>query len=225
MFKKSVLKAMVLLLFVALAGAALPVQHSPFRPPAAPQEQPAGSGGAETGPENRQDPAATTGGKTVPDNRQAPAGSESVTSPGGAGQAPAGAEGGNYGPGTARQDSPAGGSGSLRGQIEEKYLSRLQSVASGYESRLNGLIAAALNEAAAAKKADPGADIGPILNKYYAAGKALEAECDSQFYPILAEFESELSAHSLPLDTAVKAREAYEARKGARAAQLLSGGL
>ncbi|BAF58596.1 hypothetical membrane protein [Pelotomaculum thermopropionicum SI] len=225
MFKKSVLKAMVLLLFVALAGAALPVQHSPFRPPAAPQEQPAGSGGAETGPENRQDPAGGSGGKTAPENRQAPAGSESGTSPGGAGQAPAGAEGGNSGPETARQGSSSGGTGSLRGQIEEKYLSRLQSLASGYESRLNGLASAASSELAAAKKADPNADLNPIINKYYAAGKALEAECDSQFYSILAEFESELSAHSLPLDTAVRAREAYEARKGARAGQLLSGGL
>lgn len=123
----------------------------------------------------------------------------------------------------ARQDPSSGGTAPLRTQIEQKYIARLQSLASGYEGRLNGLVASALSEYESAKKADPNADISPLVNKYYSAGKALEAECDSQFYSILAAFESELSANSFPLDMAVQARETYEARKGARAGQITSG--
>ena len=115
------------------------------------------------------------------------------------------------------------GTDPLRTQIEQKYIARLQSLASGYEGRLNALVATALSEYESAKKANPNADIGPLINKYFSAGKALEAECDSQFYSILAAFESELSANSFPLDMAVQARETYEARKGARAGQITSG--
>lgn len=122
------------------------------------------------------------------------------------------------------QQQPASGeSDPLRSQIEQKYISRLQSLASGYEGRLNGLVSAALSEYSAAKKDNPNADISPLINKYYSAGKALEAECDSQFYSVLASFESELRAHSFPLDAAVRAKETYEARKSARAGQITPG--
>jgi|GEM_PF-5383175 len=63
-------------------------------------------------------------------------------------------------------------------------------------------------------------DITPLANKYYAAGKSLEAECDAQFYSLLAAFEGELKANSFPLDAAAKAKATYEARKSARAGQL-----
>jgi len=79
-----------------------------------------------------------------------------------------------------------------------------------------------VEEYQAAKAVDPAADITPIFNKYYAAGKSLEAECDARFYSLLDAFESELEAHSLPADTAVKAKSAYEAAKSARAGELLS---
>lgn len=122
------------------------------------------------------------------------------------------------------QQQPSSGEGSsLRSQIEQKYISRLQSLASGYEGKLNGLISAAMNEYNSAQKANPNADISPLINKYFSAGKALEAECDSQFYSILAAFEGELRANSFPLDMAVKARETYEARKNARAGQVTAG--
>jgi hypothetical protein len=111
----------------------------------------------------------------------------------------------------------------LRSRIEQAYISRLQSLASGYEGKLNGLVAAALDECSAARKDNPNADLGPLINKYYSAAKALEAECDSQFYSLLASFESELRANSFPLDMAAQARGAYEARKSARAAQITSG--
>jgi len=123
----------------------------------------------------------------------------------------------------AQQQTASDGGDSLRSQIEQKYISRLQSLASGYEGKLNSLISAALGEYNAAKKENPNADISPLINKYYSAGKALEAECDSQFYSVLASFESELRAHSFPLDAAVRAKETYEARKSARSGQITSG--
>ncbi len=125
--------------------------------------------------------------------------------------------------GTESLSTQSGGTDPLRTQIEQKYIARLQSLASGYEGRLNGLVASALSEYESVKKANPDANITPLIEKYYSAGKALEAECDSQFYSILAAFESELSANSFPLDMAVQSRETYEARKGARAGQITSG--
>jgi len=124
--------------------------------------------------------------------------------------------------GASQQFSP-GEREALRRQIGQKYLPRLQSTASGYEARLNGLVAAAVEEYRAAQAADPAADITPIFNKYYAAGKSLEAECDARFYSLLAAFENELKTNSLPTDLAVKAKSTYEAAKSARAGQLLSG--
>ncbi len=122
-----------------------------------------------------------------------------------------------------REPSP-GGAGSLREQIEQKYLARLQALASGYEAKLNGLIISALNECRAARKENPNADLTPIFKRYYLAGRALEAECDSQFYPVLADFESELKANSFPLEAAVRAREVYEARKNTKAGEITPAG-
>lgn len=151
------------------------------------------------------------------------AGQTGPGSQGAAGKAPAGtvpgqaAAGGSQGP-------PAAGEDSLRGRIEQDYMSRLESLAHSYEGRLNGLLAAAWIELNAAKKADPNADIRPLVNKYYAAGKALEAECDSRVYSLLDAFEGDLRSNSLPADAAVKARQTYESRKQNRAAQILSAG-
>lgn len=122
----------------------------------------------------------------------------------------------------AQQQPASGGGDPLRGQIEQKYIARLQSLASGYEGKLNGLVSAAMGEYSAAKKDNPNADISPLINKYYSAGKALEAECDAQFYSVLGAFESELKANSFPLDAAVRTRETYEARKSARSGQITS---
>jgi len=110
----------------------------------------------------------------------------------------------------------------LQAQIEQKYTDRLQSVGSSYEGRLNSLVASAINEYRTAKKADPNADLSPIANKYYAQGKAIEAECDSKMYAIMDAFESELRANSFPVDTAVRARATYDATKSSRAGQILS---
>ena len=113
-----------------------------------------------------------------------------------------------------------GGVELLRRQIEQNYISRLQSLAASYEGRLNGLVASAMQEYSSVRKSNPNADISPLINKYYSAGKSLEAECDSQVYSILEAFEGELRSNSFPTDAAIRAKETYEARKSARAGQL-----
>ncbi|TEB08149.1 hypothetical protein Psch_01704 [Pelotomaculum schinkii] len=160
--------------------------------------------------------------------QQSPPGTQ-TSAPGGSGTSdggdPAsstgGASGGSEGGETSGpQTSPA--QNPLQAQIEQKYTARLQSTGSSYESRLNSLLASAAGDYQAAKKADPNAGITPLTNKYYAAGQALEAECDAKMYAILDAFENELRANSLPVDAAVRARAAYDAAKSDRAGQILS---
>ncbi len=168
----------------------------------------------------------------APGNNPRAAGGEPetpVSSPGAGGSEPKTA-GSSLQPGSGGAEASAGrepypgGAGSLREQIEQKYLARLQALASGYEAELNGLILSALNECRAARKENPNADLAPIIKRYYLAGRALEAECDSRFYPVLADFKSELKANSFPLDAAARARETYEARKSAKAGEITSAG-
>jgi len=121
---------------------------------------------------------------------------------------------------TAQPPPSGGGAESMRSRIEQNYISRLQSLASTYEGRLNGLVASAMQEYSSVRKSNPNADISPLINKYYSAGKSLEAECDSQVYSILEAFEGELRSNSFPTDAAVRAKETYEARKSARAGQM-----
>lgn len=111
---------------------------------------------------------------------------------------------------------------SLQDRIVQKYTAQLNSVGSSYEGRLNSLTAAALSEYQSAKSSDPNADITPLVNKYYAAGQALQTECDSQMYAIINAFESELRANSLPVDAAVEAKASYDAAKSNKAGQILS---
>ncbi len=144
--------------------------------------------------------------------QQSPTGTR-TSAPGGSGTSDGGE---TSGPQTSPAQNP------LQAQIEQKYTERLQSTGSSYEGRLNSLLASAVADYQAAKKADPNADITPLTNKYYAAGQALEAECDAKMYAILDAFENELRANSLPVDAAVRARAAYDAAKSDRAGQILS---
>lgn len=111
---------------------------------------------------------------------------------------------------------------STESRINQKYTARLQSLAVTYEGKLNSLLGKALDEYASARENDPHADIGPLVNKYYSAGKSLEDECDSRVYPVLDAYEKELKANGLPPDAALRAREEYEARKSARASLITS---
>lgn len=126
------------------------------------------------------------------------------------------------GPAPGQVEYSFGGKETNAGEIEERYVSELQSLASSYEHKLNMLASAALMEYNSLKKEKPGADTGPLISKYYIAGKELEAQCDSKVYSLLEAFENELKSNSLPTDAAAAARQTYEARKKNRAAQIVS---
>jgi hypothetical protein len=53
-------------------------------------------------------------------------------------------------------------------------------------------------------------------------GSALEKQCDTQFYAILDEYETDLRNNNLQLDTAIKAKQEYESAKVNREKELLS---
>lgn len=124
--------------------------------------------------------------------------------------------------GLSNEDKAAGGSNTDRVQFEQYYISKVQSLAYGYEIKLNSLVSSAVIDLKTTRKDNPKADIGPLAEKYISAGRALEAECDAQVYSLLEEFEKELRSKDFPADAAVKAREAYEAGKKDRAEQLLT---
>lgn len=113
------------------------------------------------------------------------------------------------------------GTGSQQ-ELEDFYLARLQSIAGGYRDRLNSLVDTARTECIAARKQNPRADLTPIINRYYAAGKALEAQCDGEFYATLAEFKNKLRADGYPLNAANRAAQTYAATKSAWAGNLLA---
>lgn len=142
------------------------------------------------------------------------------------GQAPQGSDGQS---GSASRDGNAAGasiggtSGAVspgQAAIEEKYVAGLESLASGYESKVMALYSRGIQEI----RSIPASDTQARASKagdYYSAGLALEAECDGRFNKVLADFESELKANGYPTDKARQAREAYENTKKNRAAQLI----
>lgn len=186
-----------------------------------PQNPPADTKSGETS--TPQNPPADTGsGNTSTPQNLPPAAKRGTADTGETPATQSASRSGDKDTGAGRQSS-SGDRDALRSRIEQEYTGRLQSLASGYEAKLSGLVSAAAKEYKQAKKDDPNADITNLVNNYYAAGKALEAECDAQFYSLLAAFEGELKANSFPLDAAAKAKATYEARKSSRAGELLSG--
>jgi len=139
-----------------------------------------------------------------------------------------GAEQGGGSQAAAGKDAPAAppegmaGVEPTREEIENKYLSSIETTASNYEMRLNGLVSSALLDLNAARKDSPHADLRPLADSYISAGRSLEAQCDASVYSLLEEFENELKSNSFPVDAAVRARSEYEAEKKERAEQLLS---
>ncbi|TEB15095.1 hypothetical protein Psfp_02414 [Pelotomaculum sp. FP] len=208
MMKRKLLITVLILITAASLGAAVffynQAKHQQQSPPGTQTSAPGGSETSDGG-----DPASSTGKASGGSDDRGP-----TSSTGGASSDSDGGE--TSGPQTSPAQNP------LQAQIEQKYTARLQSTGSSYEGRLNSLLASAVADYQAAKKADPNADITPLTNKYYAAGQALEAECDAKMYAILDAFENELRANSLPVDAAVRARAAYDAAKSDRAGQILS---
>jgi hypothetical protein len=101
----------------------------------------------------------------------------------------------------------------LQQQIDDYYSARLQNLAGGYESKLNGLVGEAFFEYQSDKKQGNDISLTTLAFKYISEGSALEKQCDAQFYPLLDEFEADLRKNNLPLDTAITAKQEYESAK------------
>jgi hypothetical protein len=110
----------------------------------------------------------------------------------------------------------------LQQQIDTYYGGKLQNLAEGYEDKLNSLVGEAFSEYQSDTKQGKDASVAAMAFKYISQGNALEQQCDAQFYPLLAEFEADLQKNNLPLDTAIKAKQTYEAAKINRKRELLS---
>ena len=109
----------------------------------------------------------------------------------------------------------------LRQEIEQRYVTRLQNLAGGYEGKINALSNGAFGEFEAARKSGK-VSYWDMASKYISEGNSLEKQCDAQFYAILQEFKDELSRNNLPLDTAVRVQQLYEYAKANRKREILS---
>jgi hypothetical protein len=110
----------------------------------------------------------------------------------------------------------------LQQQIDDYYGTRLQNLAEGYESRLNGLVSEAFSEFQSDQKQGNDAAAATLAFKYMSEGSALEKQCDAQFYSLLDEYEADLRKNNLPLDTAIKAKQEYESAKVNRQKEIIS---
>lgn len=100
-------------------------------------------------------------------------------------------------------------------EIEQKNMTKLQSVISDYERESLNICDSA------------GHDLGLTLlgvdsavEKYRSAAQALEANCDGYYYLALANFRSELQSGGYPDDAARSMQERYESTKQQYAARL-----
>ena len=110
----------------------------------------------------------------------------------------------------------------LQKQIDDYYTAKLQSLGESYENQLNGLVGEAYGEYQSDMKQGKSVSMAAMAFKYMSEGSALEKQCNTQFYAVLAEYEATLQKNNLPLDTAIKAKQAYEAAKASREKELLS---
>ncbi len=110
----------------------------------------------------------------------------------------------------------------LQKQIDDYYTIKLQALGESYESQLNGLVSEAFNEYQSDKEQGKDFSVAAMAFKYMSEGNALEKQCDAQFDATLAEYEADLQKNNLSLDTAIKAKQAYESAKATREKELLS---
>ncbi len=128
-------------------------------------------------------------------------------------------------PGTGVQTPSGAASGDAADkekEIQAYYTKKLAAVASGYQQKLNSLVAAGWSEYDKVRKNEEEESLISLARKYLSAGHALEAQCDAEFYPILDEYKAELEKNSLSQAAAVNAGREYENAKAARKKQILS---
>ncbi|MFA5384768.1 MAG: hypothetical protein WC364_08920 [Eubacteriales bacterium] len=127
-------------------------------------------------------------------------------------------------PGTGVQtpSGAASGDADKEKEIQAYYTKKLVAVASGYQQKLNSLVAAGWSEYEKVRKNEAEESLISLARKYLSAGHALEAQCDAEFYPILDEYKAELEKNSLSQAAAVNAGREYKNAKAARKKQVLS---
>lgn|GEM_PF-4718005 len=130
------------------------------------------------------------------------------------------AEGGAATEAPAWSETGSGAVSAGQAEIEQHYAGRLQSLASSCESRIMGLYASGIQELRSIPASDSQAR-SAAAERYYSSGRALEAECDGQFYTVLAAFEGELQNGGHPLDKAREVQAIYESSKQARSGLLM----
>lgn len=121
-----------------------------------------------------------------------------------------------------QENMPANVPSPLRGEIEARYIARLEAICNYYEGKLNSLVGSAWNEYSTAPMQGQKISAVYLAGKYLVAGNALEKKCDREFYAVLSDFRSELRNHSLPLDKTYEVQREYNRAKAARKRQILS---
>lgn len=105
--------------------------------------------------------------------------------------------------------------------IMNKYHGEFAALQVEYEQKLNYFISSATLEYRQDGRKNS-FSLLKLAEKYIASGKALEADCDQQFYTTLAAMETELKAANLPTDAVEEAKKNYDLSKNARRQLLLN---
>ncbi len=111
------------------------------------------------------------------------------------------------------ESTPVQSDGNLQDLLARVYLLR-----SGFNGRIDGLIAQGKADYVASKGKESKLS---IAQRYLAQGNALEAECDSQMEALIAQIEAEVQRTGGDSSLSNEIRSAYEAEKEAKKAELI----
>lgn len=106
-------------------------------------------------------------------------------------------------------------------EIVAAYRGKLEALRSACRTHLSSLADQAYAEYRAAKARGQALDIGAMYNRYAGKARELQGVCDTAFYRLLRQMESDLNRYGYPLDPVWEAEAAYEQQKQAEKARLM----
>ncbi|MEW6698380.1 MAG: hypothetical protein ACOY35_02245 [Bacillota bacterium] len=106
--------------------------------------------------------------------------------------------------------------------IEKSLEQKLESLQGEYNSKINGLLAAARKEYTQIQTGQNSGSKTELAQKYLNLADGIEDQCDARVYAAIAYAENELAQYGYESDTPQKAREIYQQQKKERRKQLLS---
>lgn len=109
--------------------------------------------------------------------------------------------------------------------IKEKYRPAFESLQAQANSKINALVAHAIQEYRDMRASGEEISYSYFLTKYKTAGEALEAKTDQAFETIFSALQEELKENGFDPNEANDVRDAYEAAKKERRKALLSSAL